>query len=293
MTVDLTGTGVALVTPFHTDNSVDFDALEKVVRHTMEGGVEYLVVLGTTGETATLRKDEKNEVVASVVKSVNKRVPVIIGIGGYDTANVIETIQSSNLEGISGILSVSPYYNKPSQRGLYEHFTAIARISPLPLIIYNVPGRTSTNISAETTLKLASDHNNIIGVKEASGNFTQIMQILKDKPSHFEVISGDDVLTLPMICLGAKGVISVIANSHPRQYSDMVRAALKKDYVKASALHFKLLDCIGVLFEEGSPTGVKAALELLGICAKTVRLPLVSASDALMIKIDKILKEIE
>jgi 4-hydroxy-tetrahydrodipicolinate synthase len=292
MTVDFTGTGVALVTPFHTDNSVDFDALEKVVRHTLEGGVEYLVVLGTTGETATLRKDEKNKVVASVVKSVNNRVPVIIGIGGYDTADVIETIQSSNLEGISAILSVSPYYNKPSQRGLYEHFSAIAKISPLPLIIYNVPGRTSTNINAETTLKLAKDHTNIIGVKEASGNFTQIMQILKDKPAHFEVISGDDALTLPMICLGAKGVISVIANSHPRQYSDMVRAALRKEYEIASSLHFKLLDCIGVLFEEGSPTGVKAALELLGICTKTVRLPLVSASEALMIKIDKILKEI-
>ena len=292
MSADFTGTGVALVTPFNNDKSVDFDALDRIVSHTLKGGVEFIVVLGTTGEPATMKKDEKKKVVASVIKSVNNRVPVVIGIGGNDTAEVIETIHSSELDGISAILSVSPYYNKPSQKGIYEHFSAIAKTSPLPLIIYNVPGRTSTNINAETTLKLANDHSNIIGVKEASGNFVQIMQILKDKPAHFRVISGDDALTLPMIYLGAKGVISVIANSHPRQYSDMVRAALKGDSEKANTLHYRLLDYIGALFDEGSPTGVKAALELLGICTKTVRLPLVSASDGLKSKLDKMLKEI-
>jgi len=292
MALDFSGTGVALVTPFQNNGSVDFDALDRIVNHTLKGGVEYLVVLGTTGEPATLGDNEKNDVVSAVNKSVRNRVPLIIGIGGCNTADVIETIHSTNLDGISAILSISPYYNKPSQRGLYEHFSAIAKSSPLPLIIYNVPGRTATNISAETTIKLAKDQNNIIAVKEASGNLTQIMQILKDKPPHFQVISGDDALSLPMIYLGAIGVISVIANSHPRQYSDMVRAALTRDFKKANALHYKLLDYIGALFEEGSPTGVKAALEIMGICKNTVRLPLVSASDSLKEKIDKLMKEI-
>jgi 4-hydroxy-tetrahydrodipicolinate synthase len=204
----------------------------------------------------------------------------------------VESVKSADLNGISAILSVSPYYNKPSQRGLYEHFSAIAKASLLPLIIYNVPGRTSVNISAETTVKLAKDHENIIGVKEASGNFTQIMQILRDKPSHFQVISGDDALTLPMIYLGADGVISVVANSHPRQFSNMVRAALQYDAQKANALHYKMLDYIGALFEEGSPSGVKAGLEILHICSNTVRLPLVPVSDALKLKLEKLINEI-
>jgi 4-hydroxy-tetrahydrodipicolinate synthase len=292
MSLILKGTGVALITPFHTDGSVDYNALDKIVNHTILGGVEYLVVLGTTGEPATLRHEEKIKVIAAVKKSINNRVPLIIGIGGCNTADVIDSIQTYDLNGISAILSVSPYYNKPSQRGLYEHFSAIALSSKLPIIIYNVPGRTATNINAETTLKLARDHSNIIAVKEASGNLTQIMQILKDKPSHFQVISGDDILTLPMIYLGSIGVISVIANSHPRQYSEMVRAALKMEGKTANALHYRLLDYIGALFEEGSPTGVKAALELMGICTKTVRLPLVSASDALLTKLEKLIKEI-
>jgi 4-hydroxy-tetrahydrodipicolinate synthase len=292
MTEAFTGTGVALITPFNVDGSIDFEGLQKVVAHVIKGGVEYIVVLGTTGETATLRKEEKKKVVDSVIKSVSKRVPVVIGIGGYDTADITDTIKNTDFNGISAILSVSPYYNKPSQRGLYEHFSAIAKASPLPVIIYNVPGRTASNISEETTLKLANDHRNIVGIKEASGNFTQIMQILRSKPAHFQVISGDDTLALPMIYLGAKGVISVIANSHPRQYSDMVRTALNRDCSKANSMHYKLLDLMGALFDEGSPTGVKAALELMGLCNKTVRLPLVSASDPLMKKIEMMLKEI-
>jgi 4-hydroxy-tetrahydrodipicolinate synthase len=291
MTEGFTGTGVALVTPFLNDKSIDFDGLEKVVDHVIKGGVEYIVALGTTGEPATLTKEEKKLVVKSIIKSVNKRVPVIIGIGGNNTSEVIETIQDSNLEGISAILSVSPYYNKPTQRGIYEHFSAIAGESPLPLIVYNVPGRTASNISADTILKLAVNHKNIIGVKEASGDLLQIMKIIKSKPSHFNVISGDDALTLPMIYMGATGVISVIANSNPRDFSDMVRAALNNDPKKANALHYKLLDFISALFEEGSPAGVKAALEIFGVCGREVRLPLVSASTELISKMQKMAKE--
>jgi 4-hydroxy-tetrahydrodipicolinate synthase len=278
MTEGFTGTGVALVTPFERDGKIDFKDLDKVVNHVIEGGVEYVVVLGTTGEPATLSKEEKKLVVRQVIKSVNKRIPVIIGIGGNNTLDVIDTIKNTNLDGISAILSVAPYYNKPTQKGLYAHFSAIAKESPLPIIIYNVPGRTACNISAETIIKLANDHKNIVGVKEASGDMVQIMKIIKNKPSGFQVISGDDALTLPMIYCGATGVISVIANSHPGIYSDMVRAALKHDYKVANILHYKVLDFISVLFEEGSPAGVKTALNLQGICGTQVRLPLVESS---------------
>ena len=287
-----TGTGVALVTPFLNDKSIDFNGLDNVVNHVINGGVEYIVALGTTGEPATLSKDEKKLVVKSIIKSVNNRKPIILGIGGNNTSEVIKNILNTNLEGISAILSVSPYYNKPTQRGIYEHFSAIAAKSPLPIIIYNVPSRTASNISADTILKLAANHRNIIGVKEASGDLVQIMKIIRSKPSYFNVISGDDALTLPMIYIGSVGVISVIANSHPREFSDMVRAALKNESQKANSLHFKLLDFIGALFEEGSPAGVKAALELLNVCGREVRLPLVSASSELMTKMQKMIKEI-
>lgn len=292
MTESFMGTGVALVTPFSPDKSVDYEALDRVVNHVIGGGVEYVVVLGTTGEIATLSKEEKKQVVKQVIKSTNGRVPVVIGIGGNNTADVVETIQQSDLSGISAILSVAPYYNRPSQQGLYEHFSAIAEASPRPVIVYNVPGRTSSNINAETTLKLANDHKNIIATKEASGNFSQVMQIIKYKPAHFQVISGDDTLTFPMICIGGTGVISVVANAYPKQYSDMVRAALKADLKTAGRLHYQLTDFINALFEEGSPTGVKAALELMKVCGKEVRLPLVSASEALLKKIGKMINEI-
>jgi 4-hydroxy-tetrahydrodipicolinate synthase len=292
MTESFMGTGVALVTPFKPDKSVDFEAIDRVVNYVINGGVEYIVVLGTTGEVATLTKEEKKLVVKQVIQSIHNKVPVVIGIGGNNTADVVESIKNADLSGISAILSVSPYYNKPTQQGLYEHFSAIAAASPLPIIIYNVPSRTASNISAETTLRLANDHNNIIATKEASGNFSQLMQIIKYKPANFQVISGDDILTLPMLCIGGTGVISVVANAYPKQYSDMVRAALKADLKTANRLHYLLTDFINALFEEGSPAGVKAALEVMKICGKEVRLPLVSASEGLMKKIGKMVTEI-
>jgi 4-hydroxy-tetrahydrodipicolinate synthase len=293
MTESFMGTGVALVTPFHPDKTIDFEAIDHVVNHVILGGVEYVVVLGTTGEVATLSKDEKKLVVNHVVKSVNSRKPVVIGIGGNNTAEVVDTVRNTELTNISAILSVAPYYNKPSQQGLYEHFSAIAKASPLPIIIYNVPSRTSSNLSAETTIRLAKDHKNIIGTKEASGNFTQIMQIIKYKPAGFAVISGDDILTLPMISIGTTGVISVVANAYPGQYSEMVRAAIKGDLKTANYLHYQLTDFICALFEEGSPTGVKAALELMKVCGKDVRLPLVSASEGLFKKLQSMINEIK
>lgn len=293
MTEGITGTGVALVTPFNASKDVDYNALQKMVDHVIHGGVEYIVVLGTTGESATLSKDEKKEVVRAVIQSVNKRIPVVIGCGGNNTSSLRREIKSADLEGGAAILSVAPYYNKPTQRGLFEHFSAIAGESPLPVILYNVPGRTACNMSSDTTLRLAQKFENIIGIKEASGNMVQIMEILKSKPSGFEVVSGDDALTLPMIYMGAKGVISVVANSHPRQYSDMVRAALDNKYVLANAIHYKLLDFLGALFEEGNPAGLKATLQILGLCSDEVRLPLVSASDALQRKIENLLKNIQ
>ena len=284
-----TGTGVALVTPFTSDNKIDFDALERIVKHVTDGGVEHLVVLGTTGESATLNKEEKHAVVDTVIKANSKQLNTIVGIGGNNTAEIVNTINETDFKNIHAILSVAPYYNKPSQQGIYEHFAEIANASPVPVILYNVPGRTSSNISADTTLKLANDFENIIGVKEASGNFIQIMQILKEKPAHFNVISGDDSLTLPMILMGASGVISVVANSHPRDFSDMVRAALKGDRQRATEIHYQMFDLIQVLFEEGSPTGVKAGLEILGLCKRNVRLPLMPASENLIKKLKTLL----
>lgn len=292
MTEGFTGTGVALVTPFLDDGAVDFQGIDKVVNHVISGGVEYIVVLGTTGEPATLSKYEKQRVVQQVIESVNKRVPVIIGIGGNNTSEVIDSIRDTDFNGISAILSIAPYYNKPTQKGIYAHFSAIAKECPLPLIVYNVPSRTASNISAETMLKLAHDHKNIVGVKEASGDLVQIMKIIKNKPAGFSVISGDDALTLPMIYCGAVGVISVIANSHPGLYSDMVRAALKRDYEVANSLHYKVLEFISALFEEGSPAGVKTALNLQSICGTQVRLPLVQASEELTAKMKRLMAEL-
>ena len=292
MTDGFTGTGVALVTPFQSNGRVDFTALSRMVEHVIGGGVEFIVVLGTTGESATLNKEEKKQVIEGIKKTTARRVPLVLGIGSYNTAEVLDTIEHTDFDGISGILSVVPYYNKPTQRGIYEHFAAIAKVSPLPLVLYNVPGRTVANINADTVLKLAGQFRNITGIKEASGNFTQIMQLVKNKPAHFEVLSGDDMLTLPMMHIGCKGVISVIANSHPRQFSDMVRAALKHDVETANRLHYKLTELILSYFEEGSPAGVKAALEKLGLCGDMVRLPLVPASAVLKEKIGRLMEEV-
>ena len=275
------GTGVALVTPFNEDKSVDYKGLENLLNHVIDGGIDYLVLMGTTGESVTLSKGEKVAVVDFCKKINNSRIPVVLGIGGNNTMQVVEDIKSANLDGIDAILSVSPAYNKPSQEGIYQHYKMISGNCPLPIIVYNVPGRTASNLSAETTVRLANDFENIVAVKEASGDMDQIMKIIKNKPSNFVVLSGDDGLTLPMIHMGAEGVISVIGQSHPKEYSDMVSFGLSGNKEIANQLHNKLYDFYVPLYAEGNPVGVKACLELLGICKSQVRLPLVEASDAI------------
>lgn len=275
------GTGVALVTPFNYDKSVDYKGLENLLNHVIDGGIDYLVLMGTTGESVTLSKGEKVAVVDFCKKINNSRIPVVLGIGGNNTMQVVEDIKSANLDGIDAILSVSPAYNKPSQEGIYQHYKMISGNCPLPIIVYNVPGRTALNISAETTLRLANDFDNIVAVKEASGDIDQIMNIIKNKPSDFVVLSGDDGLTLPMIHMGAEGVISVIGQSYPKDYSDMVSFGLSGNQEVANQLHNKLYDFYVPLYAEGNPVGIKACLELLGICKSQVRLPLVEASDTI------------
>lgn len=270
----LKGAGVAVITPFHDSGNIDFGSFEKIIEHLVDGGINYIVALGTTGESAALSKDEKVAVLDFVIDTVNKRVPVIAGLGGNNTQEVINTIKATNFEGIDAILSVCPYYNKPQQKGLYNHYKAISGASQVPVILYNVPGRTSVNISAETTLKLANDFSNIIGIKEASGNLMQCMEIINNKPAGFYVISGDDGLTLPLISLGADGVISVVANAFPREMTEMVSLCLKGKFTKARALHYSLLGFTNALFMDGNPSGIKAAMELLGLCKSNVRLPL-------------------
>lgn len=288
-----TGTGVAIITPFRKDRSIDFKSLEKLLEHLINNGIDYIVALGTTGESATLSKDEKNAVVSHVIEVINNRIPLVVGMGGNNTQEIVNSIKSSSFKGIDAILSVAPYYNKPSQAGLYEHFKSIADACPVPVIIYNVPGRTSSNISAETTVKLARDVKGIIAVKEASGNLCQIMRIVKNKPRNFLVISGDDIITLPMIAVGGAGVISVAANAYPKEVSEMVNQALKNDMVKANELHYKLLDLIEALFEEGNPSGIKAVLDILKICPNNLRLPLLQVSDIHYKKISDIIKKIK
>jgi 4-hydroxy-tetrahydrodipicolinate synthase len=292
MSTNFEGTGVALITPFNDDLSIDYSSLEKVINHAISGGVEFLVTLGTTGEPATLTHQEKKDIIAFCKEKIKGRVPLVVGAGGNNTAQVIEEINELDINGIAGLLSVAPYYNKPTQKGLFEHFKAIAGATTLPIIIYNVPGRTGSNISAITALQVAEKCKNIVAVKEASGDFSQIMQVLKNKPDSFNMLSGDDALTLPMISLGTQGVISVVANSHPREFSELVRAALKNDYDTANAYQFKLIDYIDALFTEGSPAGVKAAMEIMGLCKKHVRLPLVSVPDEHYVKLQELLSEI-
>jgi len=280
-----TGTGVALVTPFQQNGDIDFPALRKLVQYQTDGMVEYLVVLGTTGESATLSKEEKQKIFSYVSEVNAGKLPLIAGIGGNDTRETIRSFSSFNLEGYDAILSVSPYYNKPSQEGLYQHYKAIGEASPLSVIMYNVPGRTGMNVSAETTVRIAEDCKNIIATKEASGNFDQIMQIMKYKPKDFGMISGDDAITLPMIALGAQGVISVVANAYPAIFAQMVRHCLAGDFTAARPMHYMLVDIINTLFAEGSPSGVKAYLNEMGICGNDVRLPVVTVSEKLMDKI--------
>ncbi len=286
------GTGVALVTPFHKQSSIDFGSLEKLVEHTITNGVNYLVVLGTTGESATLSKEEKGAVAQFVVEITNKRVPVVLGVGGNNTQEIINILRTTSLDGVDAILSVVPYYNKPQQKGIYLHYKNIAAASPLPIILYNVPGRTSMNMKAETTLMLANEFSNIIGVKEASGNMEQIMTILEKRPKDFLVISGDDLLTLPLLALGADGVISVTANAFPKEFSEMVQLGLKGDVKKAREIHFRLMEFTMMLFADGSPAGIKAALEIRGIVANHLRLPLVKVDKNIYSQLNAIMQHL-
>lgn len=272
------GTGVAIVTPFKANNEVDFEGLENVTNHIINGKCEYIVILGTTGETATLNKQEKQQVVDTIKRVNNGRVPLVMGIGGNNTAEILETIAHFDFTSFDAVLSVSPYYNKPNQQGLIHHYTAIADACPVPVILYNVPGRTGSNMTAATTLTLAK-HPNIIGMKEASGNMEQCMAIIKNKPDDFLVISGDDALTLPLIGAGMDGVISVIANAYPADWSEMVRLALAGDFVAARKLHYKLLDLSITIFADGSPGGIKELLNYMNVCGTHVRLPLYPVND--------------
>jgi 4-hydroxy-tetrahydrodipicolinate synthase len=280
MAAKFTGTGVALVTPFHKQGTIDFGSLEKLIEHTVVNKVDYLVVLGTTGEAATLSKDEKNALVGFVKDVVNKRVPIVQGVGGNNTQEVVNQLSSNDFEGIDAILSVTPYYNKPTQRGLYLHYKHISSASPVPVILYNVPGRTSVNMKPETTIELATEFENIIAVKEASGSFSQIMEIIRNRPKGFLVISGDDGITMPLIAAGADGVISVVANAFPLTFSKMVRAALKGQFEEARRLHYQLLPFIDSLFADGSPGGIKSALESMKLVQNHLRLPVVKVNKA-------------
>lgn len=285
----LHGTGVALVTPMHENGEIDFKGLKKLLSHTAKGA-DYFVVMGTTGESATLSKDEKKEVLRFVIKNNPKKLPVVYGIGGNNTHHVLEEINSTNLEGVDALLSVSPYYNKPSQEGIYQHFKSIAEISPVPVILYNVPGRTSSNLSAQTTLRLAQVKN-IIGIKEASGNLEQCMKIVKEKPKDFMLISGDDMLTLPIYSIGGVGVISVLANAFPQVFKKIRDNVTSGKLAKAQAEQFKILDINSPMYEEGNPVGVKYLLSLMSVCSPYVRLPLVLPSDGLKKKIEDLFQK--
>lgn len=290
----LKGTGVAIVTPFNKDGAIDYKALQKLINHLIMGGVEYVVALGTTGESVTLSADEKKEFVEHVIEYVDTRIPVVLGLGGNNTQEILDKFKNpSDFNHISAILSVSPYYNKPNQRGIYQHYKAIAEATPVPVILYNVPGRTSSNMLAETTIKLAEEFKNIIAIKEASGNLEQCMKIIKHKPKDFMVISGDDNLTLPMMACGADGVISVVANAFPKDFSEMVRQAALGNMDEARKLHYKLTDITEQLFADGNPAGIKDLLELMDICSGNLRLPLVRVNKATHNTLTEMLKVYE
>lgn len=287
MNKELIGTGVALITPFDKQNKVDFPALKKIVNHCIKGGLNTLVVLGTTGETPTLTKEEKSEILAFVAEEAKGKITLIAGFGGNSTQSIIDEIAANSLEGYSYILSASPYYNKPTQEGIFQHYKTIAKSSPLPIILYNVPGRTASNILPETTLKLAREVSNIVAIKEASGNIDQCIKLIKNKPKEFIVLSGDDNLVVPQMSIGVQGVISVIANLIPKEFSTMVNHCLEGDFVKAREIQLKFSDLIDLIFEEGNPVGIKSALSLSNFSTDMVRLPLVNATEGLREKIKK------
>lgn len=283
---ELLGTGVALVTPFNSDKSVDVEGLKRLVEFQVDNGVNYLVVLGTTAEAATLTAEEKELVKATIIKANNGKLPLVIGIGGNNTLNVVAEIQNTDLSNFDAILSVSPYYNKPNQEGLYQHFKAVAQSTNTPIILYNVPGRTGQNVTPETIIRLANDFDNVVAVKEAAGSLVQAMKIIQNKPKKFMVISGDDMIALPMTLAGGSGVISVIGQGFPKDFSKLIQLGLEGGNGEAFALHYKLANSIDYIFEEGNPVGIKAMLEKLGICSSEVRLPLVKASEQLQEKIN-------
>ena len=278
---ELKGTGVALVTPFKEDLSLDLEGLSNVIENCIAGGVDYLVVMGTTAENATLTEDEKEKVIAKAIEVNAGRLPLVLGVGGNNTTRIIQELTEKDLSAFTAILSVSPYYNRPSQTGIYEHYKALASVSKLPIILYNVPGRTGSNVLPETIIRLANDCPNIIGVKEAAGDITQMMRIIKDRPSNFLVISGDDVLALPTISAGGDGVISVLGQGVPKPFSKMVKEGLNGNFKEAYALHYQLMPAADLIFAEGNPAGIKAMLAQKEVCSDMVRLPLVAASMSL------------
>ena len=284
--------GVALITPFNEDGTIDFPALARLIEYQIQNGIDYLVALGTTAETPTLTEDEKARVRAFIIEKVNGRVPIVLGLGGNNTDAIVENLKTQNFDGIDAILSVVPYYNKPSQEGIYQHYKAIASATKLPVILYNVPGRTGVNMTAETTLRLARDFDNIVAIKEASGNITQMDDIIKNKPSDFMVISGDDGITFPLITLGAVGVISVIGNAFPREFSRMVRLALNGDYASALTIHHRFTELFSLLFVDGNPAGVKCLLHAMGYIQNQLRLPLVPTRITTYEKIRDVLQKL-
>ncbi len=286
------GLGIALITPFKTEGSIDFDALNRLVEYQIKGGADFLCIMGTTAETPTLSRDEKRLLKEHLVERVAGRVPLLMGCGGNNTTAVIDELRTEDWTGIDGVLSVCPYYNKPSQEGLYQHFAAIAKASPVPVVLYNVPGRTGVNMTAETTLRLARDFENVVAIKEASGNITQMDDIIKNKPQGFDVISGDDGITFPLITLGAVGVISVIGNALPAEFSRMVRLALRGEYNTSLSIHHKFTELFKLLFVDGNPAGVKAMLSEMGMIENVLRLPLVPTRLTTMEKISQIVKEL-
>lgn len=287
----LIGTGVALVTPFKKDFSVDVEALKRIVNYQIDNGIDYMVVLGTTGEPATMNKEEKELVIKTVKETNNGRLPLVLGVGGNNTAEVVEELKTRDFTGFTAVLSVSPYYNKPTQEGIYQHFKAIAEASPLPVILYNVPGRTGSNMLPSTVIRLANDFKNVVAIKEAAGDIVQAMKLIQGKPKDFLVISGDDMVTLPMVLAGGAGVISVIAEGFPKQFSKMVRLGLERKVDEAYELHYQIADSIDMIFEQGNPAGVKEIFKVLGLSENTVRLPLVNVNEDLAGRIEQFVKK--
>ncbi|PXY39033.1 4-hydroxy-tetrahydrodipicolinate synthase [Flavobacterium cheongpyeongense] len=286
----LIGTGVALVTPFKKDFSIDIEALQRIVNFSIDGGVEYLVVMGTTAENATLTKEEKELVISTVIEVNNGRLPLVLGVGGNNTMQVVEELKTRDFSAFEAILSVSPYYNKPTQEGIYQHFKAIAEASPIPVILYNVPGRTSSNMLPSTVIRLANEFDNVVAIKEAAGDMAQALQLIKNAPKDFLIISGDDMIALPVVLAGGAGVISVIGQGFPKEFSEMIRLGLNRKVNEAFKTQYFLSDCIDMIFEQGNPAGIKHVFQSLGIADNTVRLPLVSVDQSLADRLNKFVK---